>query len=55
MPVFLVNFFFYALRKKLSDREAWLKALRVADNPAIYQISIYHGDGTVEHYEPEAG
>lgn len=55
MPVFLVNFFFYALRKKLSDREAWQKALRVVDNPAIYQISLYHGDGTVEHYEPEAG
>jgi len=53
MPVFLVNFFFYVLRKNLSDREAWLKAMRVVDNPAIYQISFYHADGTVEHYDPD--
>ena len=53
MPVFLVNFFFFVLRKKLSDREAWLKAMRVVDNPVIYQISAYYGDGSIEHYDPE--
>jgi len=54
MPIFLVNFFFYALRKNLSDRDAWKKAMLVVDNAAIYQMTIYHGDGTIERYETEA-
>jgi len=53
MPVFLVNFFFYSLRKKLSDREAWQMAMRTIDNLAIYQMSYYHADGTIEHYDPD--
>jgi len=53
MTIFLVNYFFYALRKKLSDREAWNKAILVVDNPAIYKISFFHADGTVEHFDPD--
>ncbi len=53
MPVFLVNFFFFALRKKLSDREAWVKAMRVVDNPAIYQMIFYHADGTVDTFDAD--
>jgi hypothetical protein len=50
--VFLVNFFHSIMRKKLSTREAWLRAMRVTDHADIYKMSFYHADGTVEHYEP---
>jgi hypothetical protein len=52
MPVFLVNFFFYTLRKKLSMHEAWQKAICIVDDPAIYAMRIFHPDGTVEEYSP---
>ncbi|HSQ16277.1 MAG TPA: hypothetical protein VLM83_01150 [Anaerolineales bacterium] len=53
MPVFLVNFFFFALRKMLSDREAWIKAMQVVDIPAIYQMTFYHADGTVDTFDAD--
>jgi hypothetical protein len=52
MLIFLVHFFYNVLRKKLSDLEAWYQAMLVAERPAFSQISFYHADGKVEHYDP---
>jgi len=51
MFVFLVNFFHGILRKKLSDRDAWHKAVAVTDQPEIYQMRFFHSYGTEERYE----
>jgi hypothetical protein len=51
MLVFLVNFFHSVLRKKQSDRDAWLRAMAVTDQPEIYQMSFFHSNGTEERYE----
>jgi hypothetical protein len=51
MPVFLVNFFFNVLRKKLSDHEAWQKAMLATDQPTIYQMSFFHAEGVEERRE----
>lgn len=51
MFAYLVNFFYSVLRKKLSDRDAWQRAVAVTDQPDIYQMSFFHSDGTEEHYE----
>lgn len=47
---FNTNFFYSILRKQLSDRDAWLRAMRVTDAPEIYQISYFHADGIEERY-----
>lgn len=51
MCAYLVNFFYNTRRKKLSDREAWLKAMAATDQPEIYQVSFFHANGTEERYE----
>jgi hypothetical protein len=53
MLVYLVNFFYGILRKKLSVHEAWQRAIVVTDQPEIYEISLFHADGTEERYSPE--
>ncbi len=53
MLAFLVNFFYHILRKKLSDREAWHRAMVVIDQPDIYQMSLFHSDGTEDRYEQD--
>lgn len=45
MCAFLVNFFYNVIRKKLSDHEAWQKAVIATDQPAISQISFFHSNG----------
>lgn len=45
MIVFLVNFFHNIMRKKLSDHEAWQKAVNATDDPEISQISFFHANG----------
>ncbi|HEX8682876.1 MAG TPA: hypothetical protein VF707_11215 [Ardenticatenaceae bacterium] len=51
MHVFVVNFFFNVLHKKLTDRDAWHKAMLATDHPHIYQMSMYHTDGAEERFE----
>jgi len=51
MLAFLVNFFYSILQKKLSDQDAWQRAMVVTDEPDIYQISFFHSDGTEARYE----
>jgi hypothetical protein len=51
MCVFVVNFFFNILRKKLSDREAWQKAMVSVDQPAIYQVSFFDSSSVEERYQ----
>lgn len=51
MQVFVVNFFFNVLRKKLSDRDAWQKAMLATDQPAIYKMSFFHSNGVEERYQ----
>ncbi|MGH2544632.1 MAG: hypothetical protein ACRDIB_17710 [Ardenticatenaceae bacterium] len=51
MDVFVVNFFYNVLHKKLSDRDSWHKAMVATDHPAIYQISLYHADGVEERFQ----
>ncbi len=55
MLVYLVHFFYNILRKKLSDREAWHKAMAAIDQPEIYQIRLFHADGTEDLYEQGVG
>jgi len=45
MGVFLVNFFYNVMRKKLSEFEAWQKAVIATDQPEISQISFFHSNG----------
>jgi hypothetical protein len=49
--LFVVSFFFSILRKKLSDYEAWQKAMLAADHPATYQMSFFRGNGEEERYQ----
>jgi hypothetical protein len=51
MQVFVVNFFFNVLHKKLSDRDAWQKAMLATDHPQIYHMSLYHADGVEERFQ----
>lgn len=51
MSAFLVNFFHNVLRRKLTDHEAWQKAMLATDQPAIYQMSFFHGNGVEERYQ----
>jgi hypothetical protein len=51
MCVFAVNFFYNVIRKKLSDHEAWQKAMLATDHAAIYQVSFFNANGTEERYE----
>lgn len=53
MLVYLVNFFHSIIQKKLSIRDAWQRAMRVTDQPDIYEMSFFHADGTEERYQPE--
>lgn len=45
MCVFLVNFFYNVMRKKLPEHEAWQKAVIATDQPAISQMSFFHASG----------
>lgn len=49
--VFAVNFFYNIIRNKLSDREAWQKAMMATDQPAIYQVSFFDSNGVEERYQ----
>jgi hypothetical protein len=51
MLVYVVNFFHSVLRKKISDREAWYRAMEITDQPDTYAISYFHPDGTEERYK----
>jgi hypothetical protein len=50
MCIFLVNFLYSVISKKLSDREAWLRAVAIADHPHIYEMSFFHPNGLEERY-----
>lgn len=52
MLAFLVNFFYFVLRKKLPDRDAWQRAMAVTDEPELDQMSFYPADGVEERCEP---
>jgi hypothetical protein len=52
--VYLVNFFHSILRKKLSDRDAWQRAMVVTDQPETYLMSFFHPNGIEERYEHRA-
>ena len=49
--VFVVNFFYNVLDRKRSVREAWQRAMVATDHPEIYQMSLYHTDGSEERFE----
>lgn len=49
--VFVVNFFYNIIRKKLSDREAWQKAMVATEQPDIYQVSYFDSNGVEERYQ----
>lgn len=51
MLAFLVNLFHLILRKKLSDHDAWQRAMDLIGTPELYQMSFFHADGTEERYE----
>lgn len=53
MLAFLVNFFYSILRKELSDRHAWQRAMVVTDQPDIYEMSFFHSDGTEERHKQD--
>lgn len=50
MDIFVVNFFFNVLHKKLSTRNGWQRAMLATDHPDIYQISMFRADGGEEQY-----
>jgi hypothetical protein len=50
MCVFLVNFLHGVLDKKLSDRDAWLRAVAATDHSHIYEMSFFHPSGLEERY-----
>jgi hypothetical protein len=50
MDIFVMNFFFNVLHKKLSNRDGWQRAMLATDHPDIYQISFYQADGVEERY-----
>lgn len=52
MLVYLVNFFHGILRKGLSDRDAWRRAMIVTDQPEIYEMRFFHPDGSAERHVP---
>ncbi len=54
MLVFLINLFHGILRRKLSLREAWQRAMMVTDQPEIYAISLFHADSPEERYSIES-
>jgi hypothetical protein len=51
MATFLVNLYFVRLRKTVCDREAWLRAMQMVNQPSIYQMNYFHPDGREEQYE----
>ncbi len=51
ITVFVVNFFFNVMVKKMADRDAWRRAMVATDHPAIYQTSLYWPGGREERYE----
>lgn len=55
MLVYLVQFFHGVLRKKLSDHEAWKRAMIAVDQPDTYQMSYFHADGSEDRYEQHQG
>lgn len=52
MLIYLANFFHGILRKKLSDHDAWQRAMIVTDQQEIYEMSFFRSDGTEDRYEP---
>jgi hypothetical protein len=48
---FAVNFFFNVIRKKMSDHEAWAKAMVATDHAATYQMSYFHSNGAEDRYQ----
>ena len=51
MLIYLANFFHGILRKKLSDHDAWQRAMVVTDQQEIYEMSFFRSDGTEDRYE----
>ncbi len=50
MGVFLTNFLYQALHKKLSNCDAWRKAVEFSDDEVIRQLIYFHADGTEEKF-----
>jgi hypothetical protein len=55
MEVYLVNLFYNLLDKKLALRDAWHRAMVATDDPAIYQMSLFHAGGVEEQYQESGG
>ena len=54
MLVFLVNLFHGILRKKLTDRQAWQRAIAVTAQSEIDRMRFFHADG-FDEYPQQAG
>lgn len=50
MHLFVANFIYNVAVRKLSDRDAWYRAVRDTDHPDIDMISFYHPDGREERF-----
>jgi hypothetical protein len=51
MLVYLINFFHAVLCKKLSDYDAWNRAMVATDQPDTYKISFFHADGSEQRHD----
>lgn len=51
LNLFLLHFLFGAMQKKLSDRDAWHRALTAIDDDTIREFNFFHGDGREEKFE----
>lgn len=54
MHLFAANFIYNVAVRKLSDRDAWYRAVRDTDHPDIDMISFYHADGREERFIRDA-
>ena len=50
MNLFLFHFLHGVMAKKLSDRDAWHRAVAATDHEDINEFSFFHSDGTEERF-----
>ena len=50
MSLFLFHFLHNVMSKKLSDHDAWYRAVAATDHEDIKEFSFFHGDGTEERF-----
>lgn len=48
--LFLFHLLYGVTAKKLSDRDAWHRAVLAVDHEEVNQVSFFHGDGSEERY-----